>query len=176
VPAPLGKGLRLAHNDFLCHLLDSLILLHALLLSKGVLHQSTGVACGLSSLGDLLQLVVPEQKRAPVLQQHVEGQVLGVAPFSTDRARKSSPLQATTRVANPYFRADLSLFCPHPLPPLSPPAGLLLAAPLHKCARLGSGAGFVYTALETATTPPGVLRLPLCSGAVALLPFLRLAY
>jgi hypothetical protein len=29
----LGKGLRLAHKDFLCHLLDALILLHALLSS-----------------------------------------------------------------------------------------------------------------------------------------------
>jgi hypothetical protein len=31
-----------------------LILLHALLLPEGLLHQSTGVACGLSSFGDLL--------------------------------------------------------------------------------------------------------------------------
>src|SRR5215212_8921073 len=37
MPAPLGKGLRLAHNDFLCHLLDDLIFLHALLLPKGLL-------------------------------------------------------------------------------------------------------------------------------------------
>ncbi len=86
------------------------MLLHALLLPKGVLHQSTGVACGLSSLGDLLQLVVPEQKRAPVVEQHVEGQVLGVAPLSTDRACKSPPLGVQPRVAHPYFRADLRIF------------------------------------------------------------------
>jgi hypothetical protein len=69
-----------------------------------------GVRYGLSSLGDLLQLVVPEQLRAPVVEQHVEGQVGGVAPLSTDRARKSPPLGGKPRVANPYFRADLSLF------------------------------------------------------------------
>jgi hypothetical protein len=32
-----------------------------------------GVACGLGSLDDLLQLVVPEKLRAPVVEQHVEG-------------------------------------------------------------------------------------------------------
>src|SRR5215204_2685042 len=111
------------------------MLLHALLLPKGLLLRSMGVACGLNSFGDLLQLVVPEQLRAPVLQQHVEGQVLGVAPLSTDRARKPPPLRATPRVANPYFRAYLSLVSPHALTILSVPA-VLLAAPPHLGARL----------------------------------------
>jgi hypothetical protein len=69
-----------------------------------------GVRSYLSSLGDLLQLVVPEQLRAPVVEQHVEGQVLGVAPFSTDRTCQSPPLGVQPRVAHPYFRADLSFF------------------------------------------------------------------
>src|SRR5215217_9332971 len=30
MPAPMNQGLRLAHKDFLCHLLDALIFLHAL--------------------------------------------------------------------------------------------------------------------------------------------------
>src|SRR5829696_2004152 len=110
MPAPLGQGLRLAQKDFLCHLRDCLMLLHALLLPEGLLPRSMGVASGLCSFGDLLQLVVPEQLHAPVVEQHVEGQVLGVAPFPTDRARKPPPLGATPRVANPYLRADLSLF------------------------------------------------------------------
>jgi hypothetical protein len=69
-----------------------------------------GVASGLCSFADLLELVVPEQLRAPVLQQHVEGQVLGVAPLSTDRARKPPPLGVQPRVAHPYLRADLRIF------------------------------------------------------------------
>ena len=69
-----------------------------------------GVRSYLSSLSNLLQLVVPEQLRAPVVEQHVEGQVLGVAPFFTDRTRQSPSLRVQPRVANPYFRADLSLF------------------------------------------------------------------
>ena len=39
-------------------------------------------------MGEILQLVVPEQKRAPVVEQYVEGQVVGVAPLCSDRARK----------------------------------------------------------------------------------------
>ena len=50
----MGQGLRLAHKGFLCHLLDALILLHALLLPKRLLPRFMGVACGLSSFGDLL--------------------------------------------------------------------------------------------------------------------------
>jgi hypothetical protein len=69
-----------------------------------------GVRSYLCSFGDLLELVVPEQKRAPVLQPHVEGQVLGVAPLSTDRACKSPQLGVEPRVAHPYFRADLRIF------------------------------------------------------------------
>ena len=38
---------------------------------------------GISSLEDLLQLVMPEQLHAPVVEQHIEGQVLGATPLST---------------------------------------------------------------------------------------------
>src|SRR5215207_3293807 len=100
MPAPMGKGLRLAHKDFLCHLLDALILLHALSSLRDCSYRFIGARSSLSSLGDLLQLVVPEQKRAPVVEQHVEGQVRGVAPFSTDRTRKPPPLGVKPRVAN----------------------------------------------------------------------------
>ena len=52
----MSQGLRLAHKGFLCHLLDTLILLHALLLPKGPIPPclSMGAASGLGSLGDLL--------------------------------------------------------------------------------------------------------------------------
>src|SRR5215212_508985 len=55
-PAPMRQGLRLAHEDFLCHLRDALILLHAVLLPKGLIPpcRSMGVACCLGSLGYLL--------------------------------------------------------------------------------------------------------------------------
>jgi hypothetical protein len=48
----MRQGLRLAHEDFLCHLRDGLISLHAVLLPKGLIppRRSMGVACGLGSL------------------------------------------------------------------------------------------------------------------------------
>src|SRR5215207_2152582 len=59
---------------------------------------------------DLLKLVVPEQKRAPVIQEHVEGQVLWVAPLSADRARKPPPLGAKPSLAHHHLRADSRFF------------------------------------------------------------------
>src|SRR5215218_1800677 len=59
---------------------------------------------------DLFQLVVPEQLHAPLIQLHVEGQVLGVAPLFADRTRKAPPLGATPGLAHPYPRADPRFF------------------------------------------------------------------
>src|SRR5918998_6520125 len=74
-------------------------------------------------LRGILQLVVPEQLRASVLQPDVEGQVLGVAPPSADPARQPPPLGAQPGFAYPHPHADARLFRTHvslaPLPPLS---------------------------------------------------------
>src|SRR5215207_9877997 len=62
---------------------------------------------------DLGQLVVPEQLCAPVIQEHVEGQVLGMTPLSDDRARKPPPLGAKPSLAHHHLRADSRFFRPH---------------------------------------------------------------
>src|SRR5215212_2362620 len=59
---------------------------------------------------DLVHLVVPEQLRAPVIQEHVEGQVLGMTPLSDDRARKPSPLGAMPSLVHHHLRADSRFF------------------------------------------------------------------
>jgi hypothetical protein len=41
---------------------------------------------GLLLLLDLFEFVMPEQLRAPVLEQHIQGQVVGFAPTLSDRA------------------------------------------------------------------------------------------
>src|SRR5918995_1922832 len=64
-------------------------------------------------LRGLLQLVVPEQLRASVLHEHVEGQVLGVAPPPADRARQPPPVGAQPGFAHPHPRADSRLFGTH---------------------------------------------------------------
>ena len=66
-------------------------------------------------LRGILQLVMPEQTRASVLHEHVEGQVLGVAPPCTDPAHKPPPLGAQPGFAHPHPRADARLFGPHVL-------------------------------------------------------------
>src|SRR5215212_11141917 len=96
----MGQGLRLALRYFLGHLRDGLVLLHARLLPKRLLPpvRRERRASGQNSFADLLhdplQLVVPKELRAPLLQNHLESQVLGVAPPSADRARKPPPLAA----------------------------------------------------------------------------------
>jgi hypothetical protein len=57
--------------------------------------------------------VVPKEQRAPVLQNHVESQVLGVAPPRADRARKPPLLAAKPGLAHPNPRADHRFFGPH---------------------------------------------------------------
>ena len=64
-------------------------------------------------LRGILQLVVPEQLRASVLQPDVEGQVLGVAPPPADRARQPPPLGAQPGFAHPHPHADARLFGTH---------------------------------------------------------------
>ena len=66
-------------------------------------------------LRGVLQLVMPEQLRASILQPHVEGQVLGVAPPCTDPAHKPPQLGAKPGFAHPHPRADARLFGPHVL-------------------------------------------------------------
>src|SRR5215212_10214074 len=74
-------------------------------------------ASGLRSFADLLQLVVPKELRAPVLKNHLEGQVLGVAPPSADRAREPPPLGAKPGLlAHPHPRTDHRFFGPHKEP------------------------------------------------------------
>src|SRR5215211_1258230 len=77
-----------------------------------------GGAPGLSSFGDRLQLVVPEQPSAPVLQPDFEDEVFrgspGVGPLSADRARKSLQLGGKPRSpAHPDPRADAYPFRHH---------------------------------------------------------------
>src|SRR5215217_7220833 len=55
-------------------------------------------------MGDLLQLVIPEQLRAPIVEKHVEGDVVGISPPFLDRANQSS--QGRTKMVCSY---------PHPL-------------------------------------------------------------
>src|SRR5215208_4020646 len=162
----MGQGLRLALQYFLGHLRDGLILLHALLLPEGTgplrdcSHCPISVASDLSAFGDLLQLVVPKELRAPVLQNHVEGQVLGVAPPSADRARKPSPLAAKPGLlAHPHPRADHRFFGPHKEPSPSAilflryPAGRRLGCPMPKRCPAKTVACSLY-----ATTMPALRR------------------
>jgi hypothetical protein len=72
----------------------------------------------LSSFRDALQLVVPEQPCAPVLQPYFEDEVFGgspgVGPLSAERARQSLQLGGKPRSpAHPDPRADAYPFRPH---------------------------------------------------------------
>lgn len=71
-------------------------------------------------LRGVLQLVVPEQLRASVLQAHVEGKVLGVAPPPDDPARQPPPLGEQPGLSHLNPRADLRLFGTHVFRPLWP--------------------------------------------------------
>src|SRR5918994_6769701 len=111
-----------------------------------------GCASALSSFGDPLQLVVPEQLRAPVLQPHFEDQVLwgspGVGPRSADRAQQSPQLGGKPSLpAHPHALAYSRLFCLHAPSVLSAPNGL----PPHR-KRLEQSA--VGTARTSGEAPP----------------------
>src|SRR5215212_10515418 len=96
--------------------------------------RASGLRSFADLLHDLLRLVVPKELRAPVLKQHVEGQVLGVAPPCADRARKPSPLGAAMPgVGHHHPRADLRFFGPHK--ELVPP-DTLLASPYGSAPRM----------------------------------------
>src|SRR5215212_10086041 len=91
------------------------MLLHRLLLPKGPIPpcRSMGVACGLGSFGYLLQLVVPEKLRAPVLEIHVEGAVGRVSPPLRDRSLQATPARRAMIRPDPHPLADLRLFGKH---------------------------------------------------------------
>src|SRR5215207_9632311 len=72
-----------------------------------------GVGRGLSSLSDLLQLVVPEQLRAPVVEIHVEGAVGRVSPTLRDRSLQATPVRRAMVSPHPHPHADLHLFGKH---------------------------------------------------------------
>src|SRR5918998_1240391 len=73
-----------------------------------------------------LQLVMPEQTRASVLHEHIEGQVLRVAPPLDDPARKPPQLGAKPEFAHPHPRTDARLFGSHvfPIPSFTRPASI----------------------------------------------------
>src|SRR5512133_3286181 len=74
------------------------------------------------------------EPRAPVLEQHVESQVLRIAPPSADRARKPPPLGATKPgFAQPHPRADHRFFGPHKEPV---PSDTILALPCGSAPRV----------------------------------------
>src|SRR5215203_7119173 len=72
-----------------------------------------GFLADLSSFADLLQLVVPEKLRAPVVEQHVEGDVCGVSPSFLDRAYHSSQGRTTVVLSYPHPLADLRFLREH---------------------------------------------------------------
>jgi hypothetical protein len=97
------QGHCLALKDFLCHLLDSLMLLHALLLPKGLflpfhrrpLTRSVPTeqrAPPSLRGGDLLQVPRPEQPILAVGQAHVYGHVLFSPVSSHDFTHQASAL------------------------------------------------------------------------------------
>src|SRR5215211_1539532 len=91
------------------------MLLHAVLLPKGLIPpcRSMGVAFGLGSLAYLLQLVVPEKLRAPVVEIHVEGAVGRVSPPLRDRSHPATPVRRAMVRPDPHPLADLHLFGKH---------------------------------------------------------------
>src|SRR5215213_5771512 len=91
------------------------MLLHAVLLLKGPIPpcRSMGVGCGLGSLAYLLQLVVPEKLRAPVVKQHVEGAVGRVSPTLCDRSLQATPVRRAMVRPDPHPLANLRLFGKH---------------------------------------------------------------
>src|SRR5215212_7501689 len=72
-----------------------------------------GVGCGLGSLAYLLQLIVPEKLRAPVVEQHVEGAVGRVSPPLCDRSLLAMPVRRVMVGPDPHPLADSRLFGKH---------------------------------------------------------------
>src|SRR5215203_6106222 len=72
-----------------------------------------GVGCGLGSLAYLLQLVVPEKLRAPVVEIHVEGAVGRVSPPLCDRSLLATPVRRMMVRPDSHPLDDPRLFGKH---------------------------------------------------------------
>src|SRR5215212_4172832 len=72
-----------------------------------------GLACDLGPFGDLLQLVVPEKLRAPVVEIHIEGAVGRVSPPPCDRPLLATPVRRAMVRPDPHPLANLRLFGKH---------------------------------------------------------------
>ena len=70
----------------------------------------TGAAVCPEGSIDLLQLVVPEELRVSVVEQHVEGGVVGMAPSRSDRTLFTTQVDSRERIAYPHPTAEAGFF------------------------------------------------------------------
>ena len=68
-----------------------------------------GLRYAAKPFGDLPQLVVPEQLPSAVVEQHVQGDVVGVSPPFLDRAFQSSGGHTAVVSSYPYPLGDVRL-------------------------------------------------------------------
>src|SRR5215213_2846921 len=123
----MSQGLRLALQSFLCHLLDPLIFLHALLLPKGLFlpfHRRRPLTRSVPTEeeappsprgGDLLQVPWPEQPILAVGQAHVYRYVLLSPVTSHDLTHQASALLDPVVFHYPNARTGACLFGCHAL-------------------------------------------------------------